>query len=153
MSQCIGHTGMGIGFGQLFANGRQDLLDRLEPLLHCQIGFFQRREAALHPRQRILLRAAAAPEVGHVLIVRFGLGFDSPQDLLDRAIGECLRFLHLAKMGFQGLRRRLGIGARLDQPQCQLLQIAGERAGLTAGAGGGLAELVGETRQALVQAL
>ena len=84
--------------------------------------------------------------------MRFGLGFDLPQDLLDRAVGECLRFFHLAEMGFQGLRRRLGIGARLDQPQRQLLQIAGERAGLTAGAGGGLAELVGETRQALVQA-
>ena len=65
---------------------------------------------------------------------------------------NCLRFFHLAEMGFQGLRRRLGIGARLDQPQRQLLQIAGERAGLTAGAGGGLAELVGKTRQALMQA-
>ena len=62
------------------------------------------------------------------------------------------RFLHLADMGFQRLRRRFGIGARLDQPQRQLLQIAGERAGLTAGAGGGLAELVGQARQALMQA-
>ena len=154
-AQRVGQGGGRVGLLQPRDDAGQCALDIVQPPLHCRIGafYFQPGDALFDPLQRTLVAGFALCQLRQVVGAVGGLDLDPLLDLVQGGRGELEGILDAGDPHFQSAGGVLGVGARLSQAGGELFQVAGERGDLGGGLMGGLADLVGKPRQALVQAL